>query len=144
MLHGRLFVIALTSKLRTELIQSKRLPVLVDLGSLLRSSLHGSGSGACQTLQVPLRAELAEPGPQLSESLIDRSEDHSPTTFHAVAAQEPASSRDRARNEQEEDGGDEDRAEPDGRQQAGQQEPESGERKNARAQPLPIWIFRSQ
>jgi hypothetical protein len=138
MLHGRLFAIALTSKLRTELIQSKRLPVPVDLGSFPRSCLNRAVCGACEALHVPLGSELDEPGSQLSGSLLDRREDHSPTTFHSVAAQEPATSRDHARNEQEEEGGDQDRTEPDGRQQAGQQEPDSGERKNARAQRLPI------
>ena len=138
MLHGRLFAIAFTSKLRTEFVESKRLPVPVDPGSFSRSSFDGAESGACQALHLPLRAEPDEPGLRNLGSLLDRGENHFHTTCHSVAAQEPASSRDHPRNKQKEEGGDEHDAESDRRQHPGQQEPDSRERKSPRTQLVPI------
>jgi hypothetical protein len=67
MLLGRLFAIALTSKLRPERIEPKRFAVQVDYGWFLLANLQRGPdlmrSDVCEALEVVLKAELVEPRP---------------------------------------------------------------------------------
>jgi len=79
-LLGGLFAMAFTSKLRTELVVSKRLAVPVDFDSFRGANLRdGTGSlrsDACQALHVLLKTQIAEPRSQGPGSLLDRRENY--------------------------------------------------------------------
>jgi hypothetical protein len=97
MLLGCLFVLAFTSKLRPELIESKRLTLAVDRDWFRPKGLRGArfqladhrgvtGREAPQSLPEP---ELAEPRPLFPESPLDRTEGRLQPQSHRIAAQEP-------------------------------------------------------
>ena len=73
MLLGCLFAIAFTSELRTELIESTRFAVWIDvLRTNLHDVTHSMRSDACQPREALTKAKLVEPSPELTECLVDR------------------------------------------------------------------------
>jgi hypothetical protein len=69
---------------------------------------------------------------------LDRPEDGPQAQLDSVAAQEPEPSCRHASDEHYRESEQQDGAESESRQQSAQQKPQSGERENAPAQPLPI------
>jgi hypothetical protein len=142
MLLGCLLAIAFTPKLHPERIESKRLAVRIDSGSLLLTNLHeGTGSvrsDVCAALQSLLKTLLVNSRLELPGSPFDRPEGYRQALSNSVAAQEQDSSRQRASDKQEGEGSEQDDAKSESGQHPRQQEPDSRERENATAQLLPI------
>ena len=142
MLLGCLFVLAFTSKLRAELIESKRLTLPVDCDWFPPKGLRGtrsqradhrgeSGREVPQSLPKP---ELAEPRLKVLGSPLDRTEGRLQPPSHRIAAQEPRRSDQGAPEEGQAEGNQQDGYEPKSGQHSGQQEPHAGEHENATAQ----------
>jgi hypothetical protein len=142
MLLGCLFPIAITPKLHPERIESKRLAVRIDSGSLLLTNLH-EGTGSMRSdvyaaLQFLLKTLLVNSRLELPGSPLDRPEGYRQASPNSIPAQEQDSSRHGASDQQKGDGSEQDDAESESGQHPRQQEPDSRERENATAQLLAI------
>ena len=124
MLHDSPFVIPVTSKLRAERVESMR-PVAAVVYSRLRlpltfqEAMDPPRSAARVPLQTSPQAELAEPGLSSAGGSFDRGGARSKRTFHSVASLEPEPAGQNASDEQERDGGKQQDAESESRQEPG-------------------------
>jgi hypothetical protein len=137
-----LFVIALTSKLRAELVESMRSATAVVCGRLLSMILE---EGVCPprnavrgAVETSPQSELVEPGLAFPGGLLDRGGACSKRTFHVVAALEPEPAGRHSSDEQEHEGGKQYDAEPESPQEPGQQEPDPRECEDAATELLAI------
>jgi hypothetical protein len=144
MLHDSSFVIPVTPKLRAELVESMR-PAAAVVYSRLRLPLmtfqEAPGpprSAARVPRDTSPQAELAEPGLSSAGGSLDRGGACSKRTLHSVASLEPEPAGQNASDEQERDGGKQQDAESESRQEPGQQEPDPRECKDAAAELLAI------
>jgi hypothetical protein len=145
-LNDRPFVIALTSKVRAELVESMRSSASVVCGWLrLRFRLvilqEGMGSprnAVRGALETSAQAELVEPGLSSTGGLLDRGGACSKRTFHVIAALERESAGEKASDEQECKGGKQYDTESESPQESGQQEPDPRECENATTELLAI------
>jgi hypothetical protein len=144
MLHDSSFVIAITAKLRAELVESMRPAAAVVYGRLwlpLVIFQEAMGPPRCTARVAPKtspQAQLVEPGFSSAGGSLDRGGACSKRTFHSVAALEPERAGDNASDEQERDGGKQQDAESESRQEPGQQEPDPRECEDATAELLAI------
>jgi hypothetical protein len=133
MLLGCLFVIALTSELRSDLVEPTRSTVPIGSGWFAVANLQErtgpAGSGARGALDVLLKLEVAELRLEPPGSPLGRQRRCSQPFSYPVAAQEPQPSRKGNSQKRRE----EDDPEAESRQHSGQQEPEPGEREHAPA-----------
>ena len=138
MLLGRLFVVAVPPKVRSELIEPSRFSVRVDADRFFLTNLE-EGTGlvrgvGCAALQTLLDVLLADPALEAAGRSLDRPECSRELFAGSPAAQEHHG----ASHEQESEGNGQNDADSDSCEHPGQEEPEPAERERAAAQLLPI------